>query len=207
MKNIYLLLLLSFLSLCAKAQVLDADAMLDKAVEVMKADAPLQMDYSYTVYDDDGEVVVDDKGVMRLDGNRYSLVMDKMGIWCNGETQWSYMLEIDEIYITDSSSDEAQNLSPLFIMENYRNGCVKEVAMRDGMAVITLQAAEENGFEKVVLRIGAEDNRLKAMEIFMPGQGQVAIVLDKYQIKCNFAQEVYECPVEEFKTAEIVDMR
>ena len=141
MKNIFLLMLL-FLPLCGKAQMLDAEAMLDKAVEVMNADAPLQMDYSYTVYDDDGEVVVNDKGVMRLDGNRYSLVMDKMGVWCNGKTQWSYMLEIDEIYITDSSSDEAQNLSPLFIMENYRNGCTKEVAMQDGVTVITLQGAE-----------------------------------------------------------------
>ena len=206
MKNIFLLMLL-FLPLCAKAQMLDAEAMLDKAVEVMKADAPLQMDYSYTVYDDDGEVVVNDKGVMRLDGNRYSLVMDKMGVWCNGKTQWSYMLEIDEIYITDSSSDEAQNLSPLFIMENYRNGCTKEVAMQGGMAVITLFGAEENGYEKVVLRIGADDNRLKAMDIFMPGQGQVAIVLDKYQIKCNFAPDVYRCPVEELNASEIVDMR
>ena len=35
MKNIYILLLL-FLPLCGKAQMLDAEAMLDKAVEVME---------------------------------------------------------------------------------------------------------------------------------------------------------------------------
>lgn len=205
MKNIFLFLL--FLPLVGYAQVLDADAVLDKAVKAMKNDAPVQMDYSYTVYDDDNEVVLADKGVMRLDGNCYSLVMDKMGVWCNGETQWSYMLEIDEIYVTDSSSDEAQNLSPLFIMENYRKRCDKEVCMLDGVAVVTLKGTHENGFEKVVLRIGADDYRLKTMDIFMMGQGHVAVVLDKYQIKCNFAQDVYECPVEEFKTAEIVDMR
>ena len=76
MKNIYLFLLL-LLPFGGVAQQLDADALLDKVVATMKNDAPLQMDYSYIVYDDDNTVVLRDKGVMRLDGNRYSLVMDK----------------------------------------------------------------------------------------------------------------------------------
>ena len=125
--NLFLLLLLPFVGF---SQQLDADALLDKVVETMKNDAPLQMDYSYTVYDDDGTVLLKDKGVMRLEGNRYSLVMDKMGVWCDGETQWSYMLDIDEVYITDAASDEAQNLSPLFIIENYRKRCSKKARRR-----------------------------------------------------------------------------
>ena len=96
MKNRFVLLLF-FIPFSGIAQVLDADAVLDKAVAVMNADAPLQMDYSYTVYDEDNSVVMKDNGMMRLDGERYSVVMDKMGVWCDGETQWSYMLEIDEI--------------------------------------------------------------------------------------------------------------
>lgn len=205
MKNIFLFLLL--FPLYGSAQLLDADAILDKAVGVMKSDAPLQMDYSYTVYDEDDAVVMKDKGIMRLDGNRYSLVMDKMGVWCDGETQWSYMLELDEIYITDSSSDEAENLSPLFIMENYRQGCSKEVEKQGGVTFVTLNTPAGGDIEKVVIGIDSESYRLESLKIFMPEQGHIAIVLDKYQIKCNFATEVYKCPVEDFPDAEIVDMR
>lgn len=205
MKNI----LLSFLlfPLCASAQLIDADVWLDKAVATMKNDAPLQMDYSYTVFDDENIVVLQDKGIMRLDGNRYALVMDKMGVWCDGESQWSYMLDIDEIYITDASSDEAQNLSPLFIMEKFRSGCSKEVVLQDGVAIITLHTPAGSEMEKVVLYIDADEYRLKAMTVSMPEQGYVKIILDKYQIKCNFALDEYKCPVEKFSTAEIVDMR
>lgn len=206
MKNIFIFLLL-FVPFSGMAQVFDADAVLDKAVAVMNADAPLQMDYSYTVYDEDNSVVMKDNGMMRLDGERYSVVMDKMGVWCDGETQWSYMLEIDEIYITDSSSGEAQNLSPLFIMENYRKECTKEAKMQDGDAVVTLNVPVGGDFEKIVLRIDAVSYRLEAMNIFMPNQGYVEIILDKYQIKCNFASDVYKCPVEELDAAEIIDMR
>ena len=205
MKNIFLALLL--LPLCGSAQIFDANLLLDKAVAVMKADSPLQMDYSYTVYDDDNSVVMCDKGVMRLDGNRYSVVMDKMGVWCDGKTQWSYMLEIDEIYITDSASDEAQNLSPLFIMENYRKGCSASVEMQDGVAVVVMQTPQGSEIEKIKLYIGADDYRLRAMDIFMNGQGRVAVMLDKYQIKCNFASDVYRCPVDELNATEIIDMR
>lgn len=206
MKNIYLFLLL-LLPFGGAAQQLDADALLDKVVATMKDDAPLQMDYSYTVYDDDNTVVLRDKGVMRLDGNRYSLVMDKMGVWCDGETQWSYMLDIDEIYITDASSDEAQNLSPLFIIENYRRGCSKKVEIQDGVLFVTLQAIAGGDIEKVLLDVNADDNRLKAMTVFMAGQGYVKVLLDKYQINCNFASDVYKCPVEELGASEIIDMR
>ena len=206
MKNIFIFLLL-FVPFSGMAQVFDADAVLDKAVAVMNADAPLQMDYSYTVYDEDNSVVMKDNGMMRLDGERYSVVMDKMGVWCDGETQWSYMLEIDEIYITDSSSGEAQNLSPLYIMENYRKGCTKDVKLLDDNLFVTLHATAGSEFEKVVLRIDEASYRLETMNIFMPNQGYVEIILDKYQIKCNFASDVYKCPVEELDAAEIIDMR
>lgn len=205
MRNIFLFLML--FPLCASAQLLNADALLDEVVAAMKADAPLQMDYSYTMYDDEGTMVLQDRGVMRLEGNRYALVMDNMGVWCNGKTQWSYMSEIDEIYITDSSSDEAQNLSPLFIVENYRKGCTKEAQLQNGVAVVTLRTPDGSDIESIVLYVDAENNRLKGIDVAMPGQGVMKILLDKYQIKCNFASDVYECPVEKYKTAEVVDMR
>ena len=205
MKNIFYCLLLLF-PLCSAAQVFDADAILDKVVATMKAESPLQMDYSYTVYDG-GEVMLCDKGVMRLGGDCYSLVMDKMSVWCNGKTQWSYMTEIDEIYITDAMSDEAQNLSPLFIMENYRKNCAKKAEILGGVAVVELQVPAEEDIEKIILFVELESNRLKGMDILMSSQGSVKVVLDKYQIKCNFAPGMYECPVWQFRTAEIIDMR
>ena len=55
MKRIILLALL-LLPLCVSAQK-DAAALLDKVVAVIKADAALQMDYVYTIYDEDDAVV------------------------------------------------------------------------------------------------------------------------------------------------------
>ena len=77
----------------------DAGQLLDNAVATLKADAAVHLDYSYKVYDDDNTIVQDDSGVMRLDGDRYALIMRDLKVWCNGTVQWSYMRDINEIYI------------------------------------------------------------------------------------------------------------
>ena len=89
------ILFFAFFPLFAVAQN-GAVAMLDKAVAVIKSDAAVQMDYDYTVYDDDDVIVYSDNGTMRLDNDRYSLIMENMKVWCNGKVQWSYMKDIDE---------------------------------------------------------------------------------------------------------------
>lgn len=192
--------------LLAKPQVPAADALLDKAVAAMKSDAPLQMDYSYTVYDDD-EVVQHDKGVMRLDAERYALLMNDMKVWSNGIVQWSYMAGINEIYITSSASEEAQNLSPLYIMEKFRDGYCKRMVLRGNEAVVTLSSESAGDAEKVVLAVDMRTNRLKSMAVHMPGQGRVEVVLDRYIPRCKLGPDAFECPLKDYPGVEIVDMR
>lgn len=204
-KVLYLLLFILPLSLVAQSQ---AGEFLDKAIGKMKADAALQMDYTYTVYDNNGKVMQADKGVMRLDGDKYSLLMNGIKVWCNGVTQWSYMSAIDEIYITDASSPEAQNLSPLYVMEMYKDGYKATLGNVGKEVEVVLEASSsDNNINKVKLCFDAVDSRLKTMNIYMPGQGSVYVVLDGYTPHCKFPDSVYECPVKEYSSAEIVDMR
>ena len=180
---------------------------LDKAVAAMKADAAVQMDYSSTVYDENGKAVQTDKGVMRLDGNRYSLLMDEMKVWCNGKVQWSYMSSVNEIYITDAASDEAQNMSPLYIMEKFRDGFAASMEKKGNATDIVLESAGgDDNINKVLLRFG-NGGRLELMCIYMAGQGRIEVLLDEYTAHCSFPDSVYECPVEDFPSAEVVDMR
>lgn len=187
----------------------DAESLLDKVAASIRADAALQMDYTYIIYDEDDAVVYSDKGTMKLDNDRYVLDMENMKVWCDGKTQWSYMRDIDEVYITDADSEEAQNLSPLYIMEMYRDNysiALKEIA--DDVSVITLSAADvEAEINRLELTVEHKTARLAGMFIYMPGQGCVEVQLDNYIPGRKFAKKTYECPVKDFSTAEIVDMR
>lgn len=185
-----------------------AEALLEKAVAVIKSDAAVQMDYDYTVYDDDGVIVYSDNGTMKLDNDRYSLVMENMKVWCDGKVQWSYMKDIDEVYITGADSEEAQNLSPLYIMEKYRENYSMALVDKGASAMVVLTSKEsEEEIERLELVIDKETARLQSLFIYMSAQGKVEVFLNNYVAKCSFGRKEYECPVNAFPTAEIIDMR
>ena len=205
-KLLFLILAMSQLPLFSQS-VDEANAVLDKALVTLKADSPVCMDYSYRVVDEDGELLQDDKGVIYVDGNRYALLMQDMKVWCDGGAQWSYMREVDEVYVTDAASDEAQSLSPVFIMEHYRAGRAVSLVHQGAVAVVELRSVNDGAAEIVKLHIRKSDNRLLAMSIYMPGQGGVEVQLDGYTAKCGAGGDVFVCPLDEFPTAEVIDMR
>lgn len=185
-----------------------AEALLDKAVAVIKSDAAVQMDYDYTVYDDDDVIVYSDNGTMKLDNDRYSLTMENMKVWCDGKVQWSYMKDIDEVYITGADSEEAQNLSPLYIMEKYRENYSMVLVDKGTSAMVILTSKEsEEEVERLELVIDKETARLQSLFIYMSAQGKVEVFLNNYVAKCSFGRNEYECPINAFPTAEIIDMR
>lgn len=207
-KIVPIFLFLLPVTLLAQMNSKEADALLDKAVAAIKADAAVQMDYYYKVLDDDNTIVQQDDGIIRLDGNKYALIMDNMKVWCNGKVQWSYMADIDEIYITDAASDEAQNLSPLGVMEMYRTGyssSIKKVGNTTVVTLVSMAADAEIG--KVELCFPDSGHRLGSMTVYMNGQGRVEVQLKNYSAKCKFGKKQYECQLNEFPSAEVVDMR
>ena len=209
MKNLkyILLLFVAMFSLPVFAQSSDAETLLDKVVAGVKADAPVRMDYLYNVYDD-GELLQGDKGVIYIDNERYSLLMQGMKVWCDGATQWSYMREVDEIYVTEASSDEAQNLSPLYVMENYRQGYNASLVAGEAEWVVELHAVDDDVDVSTVKLFVTKDNyRLVRMLIYMSGQGYVDVKLGGYEAKCSVASGAFECPLDEFPGIEVIDMR
>lgn len=209
MRNLFFVFLAMLqLPLFAQNEEVDADIVLDKALASIKADLPVRMDYDYKVFDDNTELLLNDKGIIYIDDNRYALLMQDMKVWCDGETQWSYMREINEVYITDAAADEAQNLSPLYVMEHYREGFSRSAVSKDGFTAVMLKAMnEDSDVECVQLLISEENYRLVSMIISMPGQGAVEIDLDGYVAKCGVDDDVFTCPLDDFREAEVIDMR
>ena len=205
---LFFLLAMLQLPLFAQTAEVDADAVLDKALATIKADLPVRMDYDYRVFDDNTELLLNDKGIIYIDDNRYALLMQDMKVWCDGETQWSYMREINEVYITDAEADEAQNLSPLYVMEHYREGFSRSAVSKDGFTAVMLKAMDEGGdVECVMLLISEENHRLVSMMISMSGQGVVEVDLDGYVADCGADDDVFACPLDDYREAEIIDMR
>ena len=202
------MLLFFLLPAVAFSQVMDATVFIDKVMTKLKNDAALEMSYNYKVYDDLGKQLQSDCGTMILDGDCYALLMEDMKVWCDGKSQWSYMEAVDEIYVTDAKSDEAQNMSPLYIMETCRYGYESSIIFEGDTAVVTLVAQGSDGIvDKVEFAAESKGYKLQSMKISLSGQGYIVVELDNYKANCKFDKTAFECPVKEFPVAVVVDMR
>ena len=192
-----------------------AVSLLDKAVKVMRDDAGVRMDFTYAVSDADGEVLFSDNGYFCLGrsadvqaAERYTLQMQQVRIWCNGERQWNFMEQTNEIYITAADSEEAQGLSPLHLMQLYKSGeyeCSVEAVAADNVVTLASKAGTSE-FSRIKVWLSAGNSRLVKLQMFTSDGNVAEIVIDAYKPHCSFDSSLFECPLSEYPDAEVVDM-
>lgn len=205
-KIIFSLLLL--LPVAFSAQERSAESLLESAIKNIEADAAVQMAFTYSLYDDAGVEQFADEGSLKLSGDSYALLLSPMKLWCDGKTQWSYMAQNNEIYVADADSDDAQAYNPVHLMGLYKKGYNCSLSSAAGKETITMNADDgSQSFERVVLVLDSKSLRPLSMQIFMSGSGYVSVSVSSYKPGCNFDERVYRCPLEDFPTAEVVDMR
>ena len=193
----------------------DAEKLLDKAVAKLKSDSGVQMQFEYSVYDADASLQYSEKGILLIDADKvakgkecFALLLEELKIWCDGTVQWNFSGQTNEIYITDADSEEAQNLSPLYIMQLYKNGYSCSMKKEAEVNVVTLVSSDENSeFDKVEVTIDNASLRPMKMSLSMNGNGSTEIVMKNYKAGCNFTAEQFVCPVNEFPDVEVIDMR
>jgi outer membrane lipoprotein-sorting protein len=190
--------------------------MLDKAVEKIKSGAGVQMDFVFEQIDAaSGNILATDKGLFCIDNNttadamqRFSLQMEQLKIWCNGERQWNYMAQTNEIYVTAANSEEAQGLSPVYIMQLYKTGeynCTLET-VADKHIITLASTNDEAEFVNVIVSINAKT--LRIVEIVLVGRdnNRTAIKVKNYKPGSVFDSTLFECPIGEYPDAEVIDM-
>lgn len=189
----------------------DARNILDRAVAAIKSDAGVRLDFTITLYDLSGDEQFRDKGVLKIDGGRYALLSDQMKLWCDGETQWSYIASNNEIYISEPNADDARTFSPVHIMELYKEGYKssvdKKLSTAKSYAVTLVANARGLEIEKVTLLLNKQTVQPEKLEVSYENGTSASIEISSYKAKCKFSTKEFRCREKDFRGVEFVDMR
>ena len=195
----------------AFAQADKAEALLDKAVSAIKADAGVQMNFTIRMSDSSGEEMFDEKGVLKMDGDKFALLTDGMKLWCDGTAQWSYLAQNNEIYISEPNADDARAFSPVHLMELYKHGyrCVvdEKLATATEDAVTMTAIARGNDIKKVTVLLNKKSKQPARLVVLYDNGTTASIKVDSYKGKCKFSAKEFRCREKNFPGAEVVDMR
>ena len=210
--KINIIAILSLLLPCmAMAQGSKAEALLDKAVSAIKADAGVQMGFTIRMSDASGEEIFDDKGTLKVDGEKYVLLTDAMKLWCDGATQWSYLAQNNEIYISEPNADDARAFSPVHLMELYKHGfkCAidSKLSTAKENAVTMTEIARGNDIKRVTVLLDKQNSLPVRLVVSYENGSTANITVDSYKGKCRFTNKEFRCREKSFPGAEVVDMR
>ena len=189
----------------------DARKILDKAVATIKADAGVKMDFTITLYDFSGDEQYSDNGVLKIDGQKYALLSDQMKLWCDGETQWSYLASNNEIYVSEPNAEDARTFSPVHIMELYKEGYKSSIDKKLSTAkldAVTL-VANARGVEinNVTILLNKQTAQPERLKVVYENGTSADIEVNSYKAKCKFSTKEFRCREKDFRGVEFVDMR
>ena len=100
----------ALLPYCLYAQT-DAKAseVLDKAFAIWKADNGIRAEFGGN-----------ENGVLLLKGEKFYLSNGTIESWYDGETQWSYVADTEEVNISHPTPEELQSINPYHILMRYK---------------------------------------------------------------------------------------
>ena len=204
---------LSFLFSSANCQLkMGPREVLDKTAETFVAQDGIKADFKADYYTS-GEIDASAQGSICIQGKKFYITTSDLITWFNGETQWSYMVENDEVNISTPSTEELQAMNPYFFLNLYKDGYkykMKETNLRGKDCYeITLTAKEKNKSpHDIILNINQVDFTPMCIRIRMKKKNKWArISIYNYEGGISFLDDKFVFKQEEYPDVEVIDLR
>ncbi len=117
MKKILFVFLIAFLPLYVFAQS-SAERRVKAAVTELKRSA-YEGQFTLLYYSSANDATDKQSGEITLKGNKFRIILGGNETKFDGKTQWMFVSEYNEVSITEPTTDELKEISPLAMIEHY----------------------------------------------------------------------------------------
>ena len=190
----------ALLPYCLYAQT-DAKAseVLDKAFAIWKADSGIRAEFGGN-----------ENGVLLLKGEKFYLSNGTIESWYDGETQWSYVADTEEVNISHPTPEELQSINPYHILMRYKTDfhyIYKGSQTRNGVKgheiILTPKLSNREIFRLFI----SNTYQPLAIKIEQNGQTVCEINVTRYETNQKFGDETFRFNKLQYPNAEIIDLR
>ena len=150
------------------------------------------------------------KGILVLQDDMFRLEIEELIIINDGENQWNYMTDMNEVQIMEHDPEE-QLMSPkklftIYEEEGYKYsyvGAKSENGKR--LQIIDLFPKESGAFMKVILEVDAAKNQLQRITILDKNGGKYTYLVTSF--KSNTFVESFTFNIINYPGIEVIDLR
>ena len=190
----------AILPYCLYAQT-DAKAseVLDKAFAIWKADSGIRAEFGGN-----------ENGVLLLKGEKFYLSNGTIESWYDGETQWSYVADTEEVNISHPTPEELQSINPYHILMRYKTDfhyIYKGSQTRNGVKGHEIILTPKHSNREIFRLFISNTYQPLAIKIEQNGQTVSEINVTRYETNQKFGGETFRFNKLQYPNAEIIDLR
>ena len=191
----------ALLPYCLYAQT-DAKAaeVLDKAFSIWTVDSGIRAEFGGN-----------ENGVLLLKGEKFYLDNGNIKSWYDGETQWSYVSDTEEVNISHPTPEELQSINPYHILMRYKtdfdytyNGSHTRNGVKGHAIVLTPKHSDNREMIRIFV---SNTSQPLAMKIEQNGQTLSEINVTSFKINQKLEDSMFRFNKTLYPDAEIIDLR
>lgn len=201
MNRIYTLFFLLMLTLSLSAQQdTKAKNILDKTVEKYNQSKGISVIFGGS-----------QSGKLLLKGEKFQLTTQDVTTWFDGQTQWSYLKQNEEVNISTPTPEELRAINPYAWLSLYKQGFnyrylgVKTREGKQGHEIVLTPQTKQD-IQSITLLIGSDYEPIYIG--ILPTEGQMQeFIVHNYRTQLNLNDNAFRFDKNKYPNAEIIDMR
>lgn len=213
-KLIVLTLLLVGVASALQAQTKKKQAtdMLNRVAENIEKNMPMKAVFSTEIYENN-KLSFRDRGNILVDRNMFTLSTSTSKVWFDGKTQHTYIIDNDEVTIGEPTLEEINSINPYTLINLHKHGYkISFTGLFSADKNIDLIELTDSTSKKEIrtIQIYVDKNSNMPVKIVAVQRNEkikTVIDIDSYQSKVKTSKEDFTFNKEDYKTAEIIDIR
>jgi len=209
-KILTILLAIFFCLQYSNAQDANAKKILEKLSSETKKQKNITIEFKFIFENNSQAIKESQKGKLIIENEKFILELDNQKIINNGETQWIYLSEENEVQIMDHDpQDDLLSPNKIFTIyeNNYKHKLIKSEKLKNSTRhSIDLYPKKSEEFIKISLVIN-ENKNIRLEKIIMQDKngGTYSYLIEKFESNIN--KETFNFRVKDYKNIEVIDLR
>jgi chaperone LolA len=149
-------------------------------------------------------------GTFTIKANKFVLEMDRLNVWFDGKTQWSYMKENNEVSLSEPTEAELVETNPMAILSAYKEKCLIKFSKTTSTQnhIIDLTPKDKrNNFTKIEVQIAKSTGNLVSIKMIAKNGQSSVLTLTNYRKGVKVADDIFVFNKTKFKGVTVNDLR
>ena len=212
MKKYIVTCILILLVIPVFSQQKEAKDILDKVSYSIQNSGSVRFGFDIDVLDQ-SQLVGNYQGNINLKGNKFVLETEEVTTWFDGETQWTYNKDNNEVNISNPTEEEIQSINPYALLSIYKNGYSYKLGNTknfQGNAVTEIQLKSVNDtqdLDALNIYVNSKNYQLVYLEAKLKDGTHNKITIKDYKNGLNYPDKDFIFDKAKYPNIEVIDLR